>query len=254
MTKPVLYIRTGYALYLGPLHDNREHRHHLVQVALGLYHDFTLTIEGSEHKACEALLRAGVMHRVGSPDAPVCMVLFDADSSFAASVEKSLAGEVFKVFSEPMVSGKLRKVFNSEKSLPSGEELDGLVANLFGTESLNEQKKNPAMEELLEHLKSSEGKRCSAAEGAARIGLSESRMLHRFTEYTGIPFRRYLLWLRLRDAIDCITGGMNFTDAAHEAGFSDSAHLSRTFVDTFGMTMLKIFKNPDAGRFIQVIT
>jgi AraC family transcriptional regulator len=39
------------------------------------------------------------------------------------------------------------------------------------------------------------------------------------------------------------------TTAAHEAGFADSAHLSRTFRDTFGLAPSRIFKR---SQFIQV--
>ncbi|HUL98536.1 MAG TPA: helix-turn-helix domain-containing protein [Mycobacterium sp.] len=46
---------------------------------------------------------------------------------------------------------------------------------------------------------------------------------------------RLLLWLRLVDAIGALSGGASLTDAAHRTGFSDSAHLSRTFRRMFGM-------------------
>ena len=52
----------------------------------------------------------------------------------------------------------------------------------------------------------------------------------------GLPLRRYLLWLRLQDAVQAIAAGAPLTDAAHAAGFADSAHLSRTFRRMFGIT------------------
>ena len=48
--------------------------------------------------------------------------------------------------------------------------------------------------------------------------------------------RRYLLWLRLQDAVRELAAGAPATDAAHAAGFADSAHLSRTFRRMFGIT------------------
>jgi AraC-like DNA-binding protein len=72
-------------------------------------------------------------------------------------------------------------------------------------------------------------------EVAAAVGVSVSRLTHLFTEQVGIPLRRYVLWLRLRMAITEVLAGADLTDAAHSAGFADSAHLTRTCRDMFGL-------------------
>ena len=71
-------------------------------------------------------------------------------------------------------------------------------------------------------------------EAARGVGLSSSRASHLFVEETGLPFRTYVLWLRLVRAVDVRTAGRTLTEAAQEAGFADSAHLSRTFTRMFG--------------------
>lgn len=76
----------------------------------------------------------------------------------------------------------------------------------------------------------------SMREAANGVGLSPSRASHLFVEQTGLPFRTYVQWLRLIRAVDAYTGGLSLTDAAHEAGFADSAHLSRTFKRMFGLS------------------
>ena len=70
---------------------------------------------------------------------------------------------------------------------------------------------------------------------ATSIGLSESRARHLFVAHTGLPFKTYVLWLRLERAVALIAMGKPLTQAAHEAGFADSAHFSRTFKRTFGL-------------------
>jgi AraC-like DNA-binding protein len=72
-------------------------------------------------------------------------------------------------------------------------------------------------------------------EAAQGVGLSPSRASHLFVEETGLPFRTYVLWLRLVRAVDAHIAGMSLTQAAQEAGFADSAHLSRTFKRMFGL-------------------
>lgn len=72
--------------------------------------------------------------------------------------------------------------------------------------------------------------------GAAdHVHLSQSRARHLFAAHTGLPFKTYVLWLRLERAVELYACGTSLTEAAHQAGFADSAHLSRTFRRTFGL-------------------
>lgn len=70
---------------------------------------------------------------------------------------------------------------------------------------------------------------------ALAAGLSASRFQHLFKLETGVPFRRFRSWTRLRMALMAAHSGTALTEAAHAAGFSSSAHLSTAFKDMFGM-------------------
>ena len=94
-------------------------------------------------------------------------------------------------------------------------------------------------------------KKISTSDLASQVFISESRFLHLFKDNVGIPVRRYLLWMRLNEAVKKILQNVSLTDAAHEAGFSDSAHLSRTFRSMFGLTLSEILKN---NRHVQIIS
>ncbi len=72
---------------------------------------------------------------------------------------------------------------------------------------------------------------------AAGLALSESRFLHLFREQMHMPWRPYLLWRRLLCAVQALHQGKNATTAAQDAGFADSAHLSRTFRRHFGLSV-----------------
>ena len=69
-------------------------------------------------------------------------------------------------------------------------------------------------------------------------------------EQMGLPIRRYALWQRMLAALGDMAGGAPTTEAAHAAGFSDAAHLSRTFRAMFGVPPSELFKN---SRFVQAI-
>jgi AraC-like DNA-binding protein len=76
---------------------------------------------------------------------------------------------------------------------------------------------------------------------AAISGLSPSRFMHVFTESVGMPLRQYILGLRLQRACFELTAGATVTSAACRAGFSDAAHLTRTFRRMLGITPTELF-------------
>jgi AraC-like DNA-binding protein len=66
-------------------------------------------------------------------------------------------------------------------------------------------------------------------EQVARVAyLSPSRFRHLFAEQTGMGLRQYVLWRRLVSVWELRTRGVSLSDAAHTAGFAESAHLART--------------------------
>lgn len=85
----------------------------------------------------------------------------------------------------------------------------------------------------------------SLPSAADAVHLSHSRARHLFVEHTGLPFKTYVLWLRLQRAVTLYASGNSLTEAAHQSGFADSAHLSRTFRRTFGLpaAALRLDKN-----------
>ena len=101
---------------------------------------------------------------------------------------------------------------------------------------------------LRENIGSGEEENRSLERLAALAGLSPSRFMHVFTQSLGVPLRPYLLWLRLQHAAGRLLAGASATEAAHEAGFSDAAHLSRTFRRTLGTTAREIAKGSAHGQ------
>ena len=87
-------------------------------------------------------------------------------------------------------------------------------------------------------LRLREGKNLDRDTLARRVGLSPTRFSHWFVEQSGIPLRSYKKWLKLRLAMEALLDGQKPTHAAMQAGFSDLAHMSRAFSESFGLTYL----------------
>ncbi len=94
---------------------------------------------------------------------------------------------------------------------------------------------DPRLARAIDYVRRNIRNPISLAQAAAAATLSESRFRHLFVAETGCSFRAYLLWLRINVAIESVMAGASWTEAAHDAGFSDSAHLTRTHKRMFGV-------------------
>jgi AraC-like DNA-binding protein len=83
---------------------------------------------------------------------------------------------------------------------------------------------------------------------AAAVFLSPGRFRHLFVEQTGMGLRPYVLWRRFLRVWAAIMNGRSISAAAHEAGFADAAHLTRTSRRMFGVSpsMFRASHSPDA--------
>ncbi|MBC2664340.1 AraC family transcriptional regulator [Novosphingobium flavum] len=93
---------------------------------------------------------------------------------------------------------------------------------------------DPRIDRIIRHSADQLNPSLGAAAAACGVNLSPSRLRHLFVEQTGLAYKTYLLWVRLTKALDVYATGASLTEAAHAAGFADSAHFSRVFKRTFG--------------------
>jgi AraC-like DNA-binding protein len=78
--------------------------------------------------------------------------------------------------------------------------------------------------------------RVSQLELAHRLRMERTGALRMFKAATGLTFRRFKQWSALQHAARQIAAGELVRTAAMDAGFADTAHLSRTFRASFGLT------------------
>ena len=78
--------------------------------------------------------------------------------------------------------------------------------------------------------------RISQGELARRLRLERTRALRCFKATTGQTFRDFKRWSALQHAAQLMVEGALVRTAAMDAGFADTAHLSRVFRRGFGLT------------------
>lgn len=78
----------------------------------------------------------------------------------------------------------------------------------------------------------------------SKVHLSESRLSHLFKEEMGISLKKYLVWSRLKKAIQLvIKEKINLYDAAMRSGFYDQAHLSKAFKEMLGLSPSEVYNS-----------
>jgi len=78
--------------------------------------------------------------------------------------------------------------------------------------------------------------RMAQTELAGRLDRSRTHALRVFKDATGMTFRGFKRWTALCAAARQIADGQLVRTAAMDAGFADTAHLTRTFRSSFGTT------------------
>lgn len=214
------------------------HAHHAIQITCLLAGRQTLSWEEGSSAASVVAVGADARHRL-ELEGRGAILFADPESAtgraiaarfFASRPVVPLAAGTLDADNEALDRAWADNV--SEDALRSiGRAMLGRLADAAPPPALPDPRVSQILAELERRLEDARG----IADCAGGIHLSESRLRHLFAEQTGLPFKSYILWRRLGRAVEHYAGGASLTEAAHEAGFADSAHFSRTFRRTFGL-------------------
>ncbi|MEQ9799818.1 MAG: AraC family transcriptional regulator [Salinisphaeraceae bacterium] len=233
---PFWHLDQTRTLFVGPLQHNGLHQHGAPVYLAGLYGSFELRLEGADWRRCRgAVIPAGYRHELRVHGQPIAVFYIEPGVDGIGSLT-TLLGEVREV--EGALTGRphggnlLRELWEDRRGPQwAGQALDDLLT--FARPRVRRQP-DARVARIMADLGLPTGTPVPVAQLATSVGLSASRLQHLFTREAGVPLRRYRAWRRMRTAIDAITGGDNFTTAAHAAGFSDQAHFNHDFRRTFG--------------------
>lgn len=238
----------GWAVFTGRVGDGAAHHHHAIQIALA--HGKSLRV-WTECKgwmnAAGVLIGADVRHRLAESTLPVTLIYLEGESSRVRGVY-GLARECVEILPRKLVT-KLLKVIKCGNS----DDVGSHVARILNAGPVGHDRRAPTDPLILASLSTLSRPlpgRITLLQMAQASALSSSRYAHRFVAHTGMALRPYLRWLRLITAVEAVMRGERLTDAAHAAGFSDSAHFSRTFRKHFGIAprLLLGFVPPERSR------
>jgi len=235
-----VYLWNSRLLFLRKAIESTEHAHHAIQICLGLegsipYRDPDGRLREDRAFAIDSECR----HTILAPAARHAFLFIEPELKVAQQIRASrLSANPIGLLDFSQLE-EASQVFHDCYDRPrTCAELGPVVERLLHTiaqSPLEVRAPDRRVQEVLAILAEAPTDR-SPADLAAEVGLSESRLQHLFNDEVGVPMRRYLLWRRLLQSIQRLSDSETLTNAAHEAGFADSAHFSRTFRQMFGIT------------------
>ena len=213
------------------------HAHHAIQITAALEGQLALGTDAETLAAPALAVSADARHRIDAFGV-LAFIFVEPESRFGRALASTLFnGRELVEVTHPQLTeilAPLRSTFDAklptEQMLCVGRSLVEALAS-----PAEAPPPDPRILKILDRAATHLHEPLGVAAAAEGIYLSPSRLRHLFVEQTGVPFKTYSLWLRLIRAVQLYSkGDASLTEAAHAAGFADSAHFSRVFKRTFG--------------------
>jgi AraC family transcriptional regulator len=219
------------------------HSHHAVQITFAL--DGRFRLESTDHSVDSAVAAVApdLRHAI-SAHGTVAYLYVEPESRAGRAVIRRVFGRRRLTPVDLDLFGDLPQQLTAAVRDPAATESRlvaigrAIVATLAG--DIEADTPDERVSKVIAWVASQLATPIRLADAAGVAGLSPDRLRHVFVRHTGLPFRTYVLWLRLLKAVEGFSRGESLTDAAHAAGFADSAHFSRTFRRTFGIAAAEL--------------
>ena len=218
----------------GPGFVSTPHRHHCVQLVMTLAGTLRVRSGPTQpwRRCGAALVRPDAQHEVDARGGTVLIAFIEAESDLGAALCDEIRGDIAAV--NPHRVARWRETLRERPSQSS--VLHWLNDYLLQRRRAVEL--DPRVQRVVTHVRShlASGDSLSLKSLAVVAGMSSGRFMHLFTQSLGVPVRPYIRWLRLQLAACELMDGATASMAAHRAGFSDAAHMTRTFRHMLGTT------------------
>ncbi len=230
-----LTLGANRALYVGELPATGWHRHAAPVLLLGLSGRFAVHLAPGRVETCHsALIDMGVWHLFDPCGERVALVYLEPDCAEARGLR-------------PMLRQQGGVLFDPAARVGARDTLEARLRSfdlhaLLGWRFAQTAELDPRVLRSLQHLRMARDGVLPREQVARAAHLSVSRFNHLFREEMGVSFRGYRVWSQVRAAMAGLATQPRLTDAALHGAFSDSAHFSRTFRQTFGMTPSSVLK------------
>lgn len=237
-----LYSWGARALFIGPAVGLSPHRNAVAVVAVGLEAPFELSWTAPEsigsaryYRCRSALIPPNTLQHLRATSGAMAFLYVDAVSNDYAQLRAlaDVSGERshFDLRCEQFLIDCLNRLRDGGAACwrETRTQLETFLSG--GTARTADSR----IVQTLRVLHEDPATRLPLATLARRAKLSPSRFAALFKQATGVPVRRYKLWVAMGAAMRSMRSGASLTEASMEAGFSSPAHFSSAHRQMFGM-------------------
>lgn len=246
-----IYFGTGRVLSIGKLLETGIHKLAVIRCLVSLKEPFQISLGDENWQETHAILiNAGTTHALRNLNGSFVSITLVPERRRGKQLRESLLLEQSTYdLSNHNYSDYQSRFLNCLRKQCNCQEAFQVAVNFLDTLlKVNESSHRPdhRISQITKYIQENLCESLSANTLARLVFLSEDRFLHLFKEQLGLPLRQFILYQRMLFATREFLGGKSLTEAAHIAGFSDSAHFSRTFYDMNGIQpskMARVSKN-----------
>lgn len=245
-----VFLWQEQALFLGEAANTSFHASPAIKIIIALDGEFLLQTseDGTWQNFKSAIIAPGQFHTINGLNNKLALIVLVPEAKVSQPLLPILSRKSLLRIPVGVVQNFLPIFEEFDKMSVESVESEKICRKMFqkikNGEELLSAEIDKRISQSIERLRQVSENHFSVGEVAANVALSESRFSHLFTKQVGVSVRRYQLWLRLREAIHLLANGSgSLTDTAHEAGFSDSAHLTRTFRLMLGIAPSSLLKH-----------
>lgn len=219
---------------------NNWHSHHAIQLCLPVDAEaqFQTSENGEWFRYAGAIITPDVPHGFRAPGRVVVNILFEPESVAGRSVLSHYSTPGLHELPRETVSRLVAPIAAAYFDGAEDAVLVALARRVVSAVAGGVENSAPTDARVLEaiaDIRRHIDEPILLTRLAKKVGLSAGRLRHLFVAETGVSFKAFVLWERLNRALAVGFGGASWTEAAHAANFSDSAHLSRTCRRMFGL-------------------
>lgn len=240
------YLWNGVSAIFFSNYVTNVHSHNTLQIVSDLQTRFRCRTGDTPWKTYKnIIIREDTPHQLDTNDSVQLIIYLDTETTAAKLISERYLKDrpsaepdlnLFEIINPNTLTQALLK--------PDAAILYDLIGRILnaltGTGRL---KPDPRVQTIRTTIDTAQPEDLSIPGLAAQVHLSESRLSALFKQHTGIPLYRYILWSKIRFAINRIMTGHSINEAAWEAGFTDNSHFHKMLVTMFGISPSQFLKD-----------
>ncbi|MCY1057679.1 AraC family transcriptional regulator [Nannocystis sp. SCPEA4] len=227
-----ILLSAGVILYVGPGASADLHAHQAVQLAWAQRGELRVTLRGRVLRRRATLIPANEPHAFDASGDVLALLLLEAHGIRGGAIDAHARASLGEEQHDALAA--LGFPATDATAATAAAWCDGVLAALGATPRASPL--SSVSRRAVAMIEATREGVPRLQDAASAIGISSTRLTHVFTREVGVPFRRFVLWTRIKRAVTAFQGGADLTGAAVAAGFSDAAHFSRTFRAMFGLS------------------